>query len=234
MSTRRVTVPAVTTARVSPTGPMEVMTSLPSKYFASSTRKPRERCALASSTRSVGLRGETAITPSMPRSSTPCHTAASTPSSTESTTTSASVPRITPMSVKKERSGWPFTSSRLVRIDSPMTMSLFRPQRFDWIEPRRANGRIHPEHQSCPRCEDQRVDQRRRRDDRRLLDQRGDTHREQPSHKQAEEAAEDGDENRLGEELEEDLCRRRAHCLARSHLAYALVERGELDVHDHD
>src|ERR1041385_5864942 len=255
---RRVTEPAVTTARVSPTGPIDVMTSLFSKYFVSSTRRPRERCALACSILSVGLRAETAITPSMPRSSTPCHTAASTPSSTESTTTSASVPKITPMSVKKERRGWPLTSSRLVRIDSPMTMSfpwlrdlavsgsrgtarprysetsLLRSQCLDRIQPRRPDGRIHPEHQSRPRGEDQRVDQRRRRDDGRLLDQRGDGDGEQPPHEQAEEAAEDGDEDRLGQELEEDLRRRRADGLARAHLAPALVERGQLDVHDHD
>src|SRR5881227_1504456 len=36
MSTRRVTVPAVTTARVSPTGPIAVMMSLFGKYFENS------------------------------------------------------------------------------------------------------------------------------------------------------------------------------------------------------
>ena len=50
---------------------------------------------------------------------------APTPSSTDITTTIASVPRMTPMSVKNERSGCPFTSSRLVRTDSRMLHGLF-------------------------------------------------------------------------------------------------------------
>ena len=58
--------------------------------------------------------------------------------------------------------------------------------------------------------------------------------REELADEDAEEAAEDRDQDRLGEELEEDLRRRRADGLARPHFAHALVERRELDVHDHD
>ena len=64
--------------------------------------------------------------------------------------------------------------------------------------------------------------------------QRGDAVAEELADHDAEEAADDGDEDRLGEELEKDLRRRRADRFARPHFAHALVERRQLDVHDHD
>ena len=122
--TRRVIVPAVTTARFSPTGAMSLIRALPSNQRWSSVRRPRERYCLARWMRSVGWRFCIISTPSRQRSLTPWFTASSTPLSTERTTTSATVPRITPTSVKSERSGCAFTSSRLVRTDSPMYMAI--------------------------------------------------------------------------------------------------------------
>src|SRR5207253_6365532 len=53
-------------------------------------------------------------------------------------------------------------------------------------------------------------------------------------YEESDEAAEDRHQDGFGQELTEDLGWRRADSLARSHFTYALVERGELDVHDHD
>src|ERR1051325_11731011 len=233
-SMRRVTGPAVTTARVSPTGDMAVISSLPSNHFASSRRMPRERCCFARSIRSGGVFADITSTPSSPKSSMPCHTAAETPSRTDITTTMASVPSITPRSVKMERSGWPFTSSRLVRIDSVTCMASLRPQRGNWVEARGADGRVHAEEQARAGGEDERIDARHERDDRRRAQQHADAGGEALAGDEPQEAAEERDEDRLAEELEEDLRRRRADGLARADFAHPLVEGRELDVHHYD
>src|ERR1051326_520170 len=221
---RRVALPAVMTARVSPTGDISVMFCEPSNALVSSTRSPRERCAFAFSTRSTGVRCDAAMTPSSPRSSMPLSTDICTPSSTDMTTTSASVPRTTPKSVNAERRGCPFTSSSDVRIDSPICISSLHPQRIDRIQARRANRGIHAEHESRAGREDHRGDDGARRDGGGILREHRNALREELADEQSEEAAEDRDEQRLGQHLEEDLDRRGADRLARADLAHALVE----------
>src|ERR1051326_8048678 len=70
-STRRVTVPAVTTARFSPTGATSLMSVLPSNQRASSVRRPRERYCLARWIGSVGWRVHIVSTPSGATAVTP-------------------------------------------------------------------------------------------------------------------------------------------------------------------
>src|SRR3990172_3806334 len=177
--------------------------------------------------------GTTKMTPSKPRSVSPCWTESARPPITETITTSAVVPSTMPTSVRPERSLCARISAREVRTAS-VTYTLLVPQGFDRVEAGGADRGVEAEEDSPRHGERQAEQHDLRRQHHRLLDHPAHRGGEAHPEPEPEQAAEDRDNDALHQELRHDVEPRRAERLARGHLAHALVEGREQDVHDHD
>src|SRR3990172_12974397 len=148
--------------------------------------------------------GTTKMTPSKPRSVSPCWTESARPPITETITTSAVVPSTIPTSVRAERSLWARISASEVRTAS-VTYTLLVPQGFDGIEARGADGGVEAEEDPHRHREEEADQHVQRGHHHRLLDEGAHGGGEADAEAEAQKAAHHPHHNALHHELGQDV-----------------------------